>query len=53
MRCSPGSARGPPSISVSPPMRAGWREVEPLREVPTDRPAQAAILKTWKETQPR
>ncbi|MFM8910141.1 MAG: DapH/DapD/GlmU-related protein [Gemmatimonadota bacterium] len=34
-------------------MRGGWREVEPLREVPTDRPAQAAILKTWKETQQR
>jgi phenylacetic acid degradation protein len=34
-------------------MQAEWREVEPLRTVPTDRPEQAAILKTWKETQSR
>ncbi len=34
-------------------MQGGWREVEPLRAVPTDRPEQAAILKTWKETQSR
>ncbi len=31
-------------------MRDSWRAVEPLREVPADRPAQAATLKTWKET---
>ena len=27
-----------------------WREVEPLREVPADRPAQSAMLKSWNET---
>ncbi len=31
-------------------MRAGWREVEPLREVPTHRPTQSNVLKTWTET---
>jgi phenylacetic acid degradation protein len=31
-------------------MRASWRAVEPLREVPADRPTQSAVLKTWNET---
>jgi phenylacetic acid degradation protein len=31
-------------------MRASWRAVEPLREVPADRPAQSSVLKTWNET---
>ncbi len=31
-------------------MRASWRAVEPLREIPAGRPAQPAVLKTWKET---
>jgi len=31
-------------------MRASWQEVEPLREVPQDRPAQSNALKTWKQT---
>lgn len=31
-------------------MRASWREVEPLRELPKDRPAQSNALKTWKQT---
>ena len=31
-------------------MRASWQEVEPLREVPKDRPAQSNALKTWKQT---
>ena len=31
-------------------MRESWREVEPLRELPADRPAQSAVLKTWTET---
>jgi phenylacetic acid degradation protein len=31
-------------------MRASWREVEPLRAVPPDRPAQSAVLRTWNET---
>lgn len=31
-------------------MRASWREVEPLREVPADRPTQSSVLKTWNET---
>lgn len=30
-------------------MREGWKVVEPLREVPADRPVQSAMLKTWKE----
>ncbi|MEX2180559.1 MAG: transferase hexapeptide repeat family protein [Gemmatimonadaceae bacterium] len=34
-------------------MRATWREVEPLREAPADRPAQSNALKTWKETKAR
>jgi len=32
-------------------MRAAWRPVEPLREVPADRPVQSAMLKNWKATQ--
>lgn len=32
-------------------MRASWRAVEPLREVPADRPTQSAMLKNWKDTQ--
>lgn len=31
-------------------MRDGWREVEPLRELPADRPTQSSVLKTWKQT---
>lgn len=31
-------------------MRASWQEVEPLREVPKDRPTQSNALKTWKQT---
>lgn len=31
-------------------MRGSWREVEPLRELPSDRPTQANVLKTWKQT---
>jgi phenylacetic acid degradation protein len=31
-------------------MRASWKPVEPLREIPGDRPAQTAVYKTWKET---
>lgn len=31
-------------------MRATWRAVEPLRELPADRPTQSAVLKTWNET---
>lgn len=31
-------------------MRAAWREVEPLREVPADRPAQAPMLRPWQDT---
>ena len=31
-------------------MRATWREVEPLREIPADRPVQSAMLTTWTET---
>jgi len=34
-------------------MRATWREVEPLREVPVDRPTQSNVLKIWKETRDR
>jgi hypothetical protein len=34
-------------------MRAGWRAVEPLRELPGDRPTQTATLKNWQETQDR
>ena len=28
-------------------MHAGWKEVEPLRELPADRPTQSSILKSW------
>jgi len=31
-------------------MQGTWREVEPLREVPADRPTQSAMLKSWNET---
>lgn len=31
-------------------MRASWRAVEPLRDVPADRPTQSAVLKNWQET---
>lgn len=31
-------------------MRASWQEVEPLRELPKDRPTQSNALKTWKQT---
>ena len=34
-------------------MRATWRECEPLREVPADRPRQSATYRTWQETQGR
>jgi len=33
-------------------MHAGWRECEPLRAVPADRPAQPALLKTWNAIRP-
>ena len=32
-------------------MHASWAPVEPLREVPHNRPTQSAILQTWKDTQ--
>ena len=31
-------------------MRATWRECEPLREVPADRPRQSVKYRTWRET---
>lgn len=31
-------------------MRESWKEVEPLRAVPAERPNQAAIYRTWKDT---
>jgi phenylacetic acid degradation protein len=31
-------------------MRATWRECEPLREVPPDRPRQSVRYRTWEET---
>ena len=31
-------------------MRESWREAEPLREVPANRPDQKAVYKTWLET---
>jgi len=34
-------------------MRSGWRSVEPLRELPADRPTQSTVLKNWQETQDR
>jgi phenylacetic acid degradation protein len=30
-------------------LRTGWKEVEPLRVAPKDRPQQPAIYKTWRE----
>jgi carbonic anhydrase/acetyltransferase-like protein (isoleucine patch superfamily) len=30
-------------------MYAGWKEVEPLREIPADRPSQDTLYKTWNE----
>ena len=33
-------------------MRASWHPVEPLRELPPDRPLQSALLKSWNETRP-
>ena len=32
-------------------MRNSWRAVEPLRELPSNRPAQSSVLKNWKDTQ--
>lgn len=32
-------------------LHAGWAEVEPLRELPADRPMQDASLKAWKSTE--
>ena len=32
-------------------MRNSWRAVDPLREVPANRPVQSAMLKNWKATQ--
>jgi phenylacetic acid degradation protein len=34
-------------------MRATWRECEPLREVPADRPRQSASYRTWNQTRNR
>jgi phenylacetic acid degradation protein len=34
-------------------MRERWREVEPLRGVPPNRPTQSSALKPWKETKPK
>ncbi len=34
-------------------MRGSWREVEPLRAIPTNRPTQSNVLKTWNETRER
>ncbi len=31
-------------------MRASWKPVEPLRELPADRPTQSAMLKNWLDT---
>jgi phenylacetic acid degradation protein len=31
-------------------MRESWRECEPLREVPANRPDQAAVYRTWRES---
>jgi len=31
-------------------MRQTWQPVEPLRELPADRPTQSALLKTWHDT---
>ena len=32
-------------------MRASWRAVDPLRDVPANRPTQSALLSNWKATQ--
>ena len=32
-------------------MRASWKSVEPLREVPAERPTQSNVLKNWHHTQ--
>lgn len=34
-------------------MKATWKTVEPLREIPGNRPVQSAMLKTWQETSNR
>jgi carbonic anhydrase/acetyltransferase-like protein (isoleucine patch superfamily) len=34
-------------------MRGSWKVVEPLREVPANRPTQAAVLETWNATRTR
>jgi carbonic anhydrase/acetyltransferase-like protein (isoleucine patch superfamily) len=34
-------------------MRESWKEAEPLREIPANRPDQAAKYRNWKETQRR
>jgi len=31
-------------------MRESWRECEPLREIPADRPDQMVVYQTWRET---
>lgn len=31
-------------------MRTSWHAVEPLRDVPVDRPTQSSVLKNWKDT---
>ncbi len=31
-------------------MRESWRVVEPLREIPANRPTQSQVLKTWNQT---
>ena len=30
-------------------MRGSWKECEPLRDLPADRPTQSAVLRTWQE----
>ncbi len=32
-------------------MRESWHAIEPLRSIPTDRPAQSGVLKNWHHTQ--
>jgi phenylacetic acid degradation protein len=32
-------------------MRATWKAVEPLRELPANRPTQSSVLKNWQDTQ--
>lgn len=34
-------------------MRASWKAVEPLRELPHNRPTQSGVLKNWQETKAR